>query len=518
MVANSEVKYVDKYEPKANDRVELKNGKIVDVMGGSYFDSAVSLIIEEGKIKAMPGVKGQTGDIKADFTIDLQGKTVMPGLFNTHCHITTTSPSILPGIRDIKLFKTYGKKQIEKNMSECLIHGITNIRDAYAEDLRHIQELRERIDKNELKGPRVMQAVVVGPPGGYLTEKYGFVMKSMRSALGIPPLDHELDYSGVVEFPIDATTDQVRDTVNRAIDERGAEVIKVGEQLENMTNFKPDSTIMNQEQLSAIADQSRKRGLQSTIHHVSAATFRRAVKAGISSLAHFAVDEELTEEDAAAFISQGCVCDPTISVAYDLAYKIKGDPTYDDPSLALLSDFRNRVHPHLMDEYWIPEFKAGALAHHHKAENGKIKIFGLMPMTTMFKYYCAGATIGVRNFQRLYEKGAVLSTSNDGGVPPCTPAMMQHEIDLFDLFLNQDEGQKVFKGADAVKMASLNGAKSMGLDDKFGTIETGKVADLAIVGGDPFEDHHVVGSRVAALFMDGGLVINNCDLQLVAAD
>ena len=54
----------------------------------------------------------------------------------------------------------------------------------------------------------------------------------------------------------------------------------------------------------------------------------------------------------------------------------------------------------------------------------------------------------------------------------------------------------------------------MGLEKEFGSIESGKVADLAVVDGDPLEDFHVLGSRVAALFMDGKLVINNCGLQV----
>ena len=116
-----------------------------------------------------------------------------------------------------------------------------------------------------------------------------------------------------------------------------------------------------------------------------------------------------------------------------------------------------------------------------------------------------------------FENGARMTTSNDGGVPPCTVAMMQHEINLFDLFLNQDSCRNIFSGVDAVRMATINGAACLGLEDDFGTVETGKVADLVILDGDPFEDHSVVGSRVAALFKDGRLMINNCDLQVLAA-
>ncbi|MBN1382063.1 MAG: amidohydrolase family protein [Deltaproteobacteria bacterium] len=510
-----ETTFIKDYDPGPEATVELKNGRFVNVIKGDYFDAGVSLLIQGSKIQAMPGSAGHAGGIKPDFTIDCRGKTVLPGLFNTHCHITITSPTTMPDLKDVKLFKAYGDQQMEKNMAECLIHGITTIRDAYAENLGRTRLLRERISKGEIPGPRFLQSVVVGPPGSYLLEKVGMVSRWMRSALGLVTVSHELDYSGGVEFPVEASEQQVRDAVNRAIDERGAEVIKIGEQKENMTDYKPTSTIMTQQQLGAVADQARKRGLKSTIHQVSVASFRRAVEAGISSLAHLPRDGVLNRQDVEAFVSRGCFQDPTLSVPYDISYKIKGEPSFDDPDMELLTAFRDRVHSTLVDEYWIPEFQPGAQKHYDKANKEKMKVFGLLPMTTMFKYYAPAASNGAKNLRLLFENGAVITTSNDGGIPPCTPAMMQHEIDLFDLFLNKASGENIFTGADAVKMATINSALCLGLEKDLGSLDIGKTADLAMVDGDPFTDPHVVGSRVAALFLDGRLVINNCGLEMI---
>jgi imidazolonepropionase-like amidohydrolase len=495
-------------------RVELKNGRFIDAAQGRYFDQGVGLIIKGSKIEALTRPNERESVIKADLTIDCLGKTILPGLFNTHCHITITAPTTLPDFKDVKLFKAYSERQIEKNMAECLIHGITTIRDAYAEDLRRTRHLRNRINQREIPGPRFLQSIVVGPTGGYLLEKVGTVMKWMRSSLGIPSVDHALPYSGGVEFPVEATEQQVRDAVDRAIDERGAEIIKIGEQKENMTNFKPTSTIMTQNQLNALADQARKRGLRSTIHQVSVSSFRRAVEAGVSSLAHLPRDGVLSHEDVEAFISKGCYSDPTVSVPYDVSFKIPGDPAGDDPDLALLTEFRNHVHSAWVREYWISELQAGAQKHLDKANSTRMKIFGFIPMTTMFRYYSPAAAYGARNIRLLFKNGAKITTSNDGGVPPCTPAMMQHEIDIFDLFLNKASGENLFRGADALKMATINSAACLGLENQLGSLEAGKTADLALVDGDPFADPHVVGSRVAALFKDGRLVINNCGLRV----
>ena len=44
-------------------------------------------------------------------------------------------------------------------------------------------------------------------------------------------------------------------------------------------------------------------------------------------------------------------------------------------------------------------------------------------------------------------------------------------------------------------------------------IKNGKIADLAILNGNPFEDSSLIGRCLDALFMDGRLIINNCGLE-----
>jgi len=109
-----------------------------------------------------------------------------------------------------------------------------------------------------------------------------------------------------------------------------------------------------------------------------------------------------------------------------------------------------------------------------------------------------------------------MALANDGGVINCTPAMMNLELNFFDFALNSEAGGKRFDGAEASRIATINSAYSMGLEKEFGSIATGKIADLVIVDGNPLTDFHVIGSRVAALFMGGKLIINNCGLQLEA--
>ena len=56
--------------------------------------------------------------------------------------------------------------------------------------------------------------------------------------------------------------------------------------------------------------------------------------------------------------------------------------------------------------------------------------------------------------------------------------------------------------ADVLKAATINGARALAVDDKLGSIEVGKLADLVIVSGNPLED--ITHTRNIKLVMKNG--------------
>jgi imidazolonepropionase-like amidohydrolase len=513
----AEANFVDNYEPGDDALVELMNGRLVDVVKRGYLAPKTRVIIQGKKVKAMPGLPGEPTGIKPDFTIDLQGKAVFPGMFNTHCHATYTSTTVSPEIKDVRLGNKYHQQQMTKNMAECLAHGITNIRDCKVDDLRILRAWKERISRGDIEGPRIYLSVVVTPPNNYFSPRFTFTWRFFCMALGIPVVEYEKNESGVLVFPLDASERQVRDAVDRAIDERGAEYIKIGEQIENLVNFKPTHTVMTAGQLEALADQARRRGLKSTMHQVSVDSFRRGVKAGVSSLAHIPCDADLSEADVKAFITAKCILEPTLSVAYDVTWPVKGHPSYDHPDVLKITEYRDKTVADLAEEFFVPELSGSVLGSHQRLSRGIMKTLGMMDNSAMYRFYAGAGVHGMHNFRLLFEKRALMGCGNDGGIAPCTPAALKYEMGMFDLMLNRDGKAKRFTGADALHLSTIGSAQAMGLEEKFGSIQTGKAADLAIVDGDPLADWHIVGSRVAALFYDGKLKINNCGLTVEKA-
>lgn len=503
--------FISRKRSSRSKTIALKNARFVDVDHGCFFKPEVCVMIRDGSILAMPGLPGEAVDIIPDATVDMQGKTVMPGLFNVHCHIQMINPTLFSSFKTIKDRKRHHDAQVEKNMADCLAQGVTNIRDAYTDDLRPNRLLNDRINRGEIPGPRIQQAVVVGALGGYLSPDPRGLKKKLLTLMGLGDFNYEIGHSGVVAFPVDAGEQTVRDSVKRAVEERGADLIKVGESLEESL-LNSDPLIMTTSQLHAITSQAASLNLQSTIHSVSLDTFRRAVAAGFSSLAHMARNGDLSPEDVETCLKADTVIEPTLSVGFDMSWKLQGNEYAEDPNMEAMTQFREASRDHLAAAFWLPELQNHVLDGFRKADRGRYKMIGLLDLSKLLRHFCPLIHFGMNNTRQLLASGVPMACGNDGGIQSCTPAMIAHELDIFDRFMNTDN-RPLFDPATALRTATINSARSMGIDDQFGSIQTGKTADLVVVDGDPFEDHRVIGKRVEALFMDGELRIDNCGLD-----
>lgn len=494
--------------------LELKNGKFIDVINGCYFDKNISIIIKNGKIESMQGISEEK-EIKVDYEIDLKGKTVFPGLINTHTHIQIVAPSLIYSFKMLRLIKKYQDIQIEKRMSDCLEHGVTTIRDCgtFYYPLSKNSQLKERIKKGEVLGPRILQSIVVNVLGNFMTESLGFVDFIMPLlGMGLKYTDPK---SSVIVFPKDASLKKVKDTVDRAIYERGADYIKLGEQSYNRLKITQKLTLMAQEQMNSIVDQAKQRGLKTTMHQVELQSFRRAVQAGVYSIAHMPYDKVLKASDIEIFMKSNSQIEPTLSGVYLGAWKMKDVPESSHSYMDLLTNFRDETFPSLVEEYWIPELQPSVWEGKKDIEEGHFKSFMMPDMKPLLYRQLKGAINWIENTKLLIEAGALsrMSIANDGGIAPINDGNIDIELGMFDLC--HQLMNKRLKGIDALRIATINGAKSLGIQDKFGSIETGKIADLVIVDGDPLEDFTIIGKKVSALIKDGELVINNCDLTLM---
>lgn len=94
------------------DPVRLINGKFVDVIHGYYFDENTEVVIQNGIIESIGSPTEQK--LKTVCTINLQRKTVIPGLINAHTHIQMVEPSIIYSFKILNTVKKYQDQQIDK--------------------------------------------------------------------------------------------------------------------------------------------------------------------------------------------------------------------------------------------------------------------------------------------------------------------------------------------------------------------------------------------------------------------
>lgn len=490
--------------PTSYDRIKLVNARIVDVENGCYYPPQVSLVIQHGKIAAMPGLPGEPESAPADAVIDLHGMTVIPGLFNTHCHL-----QFLPKGET-------GQQQIAKNLSDCVDRGVTNVRDTLCYDLQANREWMEKIGRGEIQGPRIHQAVHVSPLGGTYAPRPGLMTRFSFGMIGMQIIDFGRKTSGVVAFRPGAGAQEVRDAVDRAVDERGAAAIKFCDQPEQFMTYKPGASVMSAEQLAAAVDQAVRRGMPTTLHNVTVAGFRQGVQAGVSSLAHLPFDGELTEADAALLLKSRTHIEPTLSVGYFMSYSLKGSPAAGHPEIKRLDGFREQGYRTIVEETWLPELQASRFGLHTALNKGELKIFGILDISKAFSYYTPMVTTGGQNLRLLvrHGAGARMGCGNDAGAANCSAAAVGHELAMFDFMLNREE-EPLFRAADLLRTATIQSARSMGVEDQYGSIRPGKAADLVVLEGDPLQDFHLIGKPVRALFMDGKLAINRCGLEMV---
>jgi hypothetical protein len=66
MMETSKTNFVKQYEPGKQARVELKNGRILDVVNGRYYDEGTRVILRNGKIDVQYSLSFSVGPTHND--------------------------------------------------------------------------------------------------------------------------------------------------------------------------------------------------------------------------------------------------------------------------------------------------------------------------------------------------------------------------------------------------------------------------------------------------------------------
>jgi imidazolonepropionase-like amidohydrolase len=424
--------------------VVLEHVRVIDGTGAAPVEDQ-AIVISGGKISAVGSIASMTIPAGSK-TLDMTGYTVLPGLVGMHDHL---------------FFPMGGNPPIYSTMGISfprlyLALGVTTIRTTGSVAPYTDLEVKRRIDSGQMIGPKMD---VTAP---YLEGKGAYT-----------PVMHELT------GPEDA-----RRMVNFWADE-GA------------TSFKAYMNITRDE-LRAAVEEAHKRGLKVT-GHLCSIGYKEAAEIGIDDLEHgLFPDSEFVPDKKPDVCPGGAVNQALLNLDINGPQVQETIRTLVAKNVALTST--------------LPVFEASAPV----AQSGigaarailNPRMLATMSEDARIRYLSSRARIPANSpvaamvrksmdFERAFAKAgglllAGLDPTGNGGV-------VAGFGDLREVELLVEAG---FSPVEAIKIASLNGAKFLGRESQIGSIAAGKQADLTVVRGNPAANIFDI-ENVEIVFKDG---------------
>jgi imidazolonepropionase-like amidohydrolase len=249
----------------------VKAGKLVDVAAGRVRNDQL-IVIQDGRIVAV-GPAGATTVPAGAALVDLSDKTVLPGLIDTHTHVTgdPTSPPYYGYGISVPREALKGARFAR----ETLLAGVTTIRNVGASGYADVA-LRDAINAGDVVGPRMLvSGPAIGITGGHCD---GNLLAPEYAERG----------EGVADGP-DAVRAMVRKNVKYGVD-----VIKycgTGGVFSKGTRVGAQQ--YTPEEVAALVDEAHMHGRKVAVHAHGANGIKVALKAGVDTIEHASlIDQE----------------------------------------------------------------------------------------------------------------------------------------------------------------------------------------------------------------------------------
>ncbi len=109
----------------------------------------------------------------------------------------------------------------------------------------------------------------------------------------------------------------------------------------------------------------------------------------------------------------------------------------------------------------------------------------------------------MKSFRMAYEAGVNIAMGTDCGYTPCPHGTNAKELELMMQFSGMS-------AMEAIVITTRNAAETLGMGDKLGTVEKGKLADVIVVDGNPLEDIKVLQdkAKISLVMKEGSVCVN----------
>ncbi len=433
---------------RAVTRLLIRNAMVIYGNAKPAF-GPVDILIQDGLIARVGNIR--TLDPPPDAVIDATGKYVMPGIINGHMHLQDERGGI--------------PQPIQYEMNLYLASGATTVRDV-GSNWEKAKEWRAASASHQMVAPRIL------------------LYERIWSARGT------------------ATPEQVREGVRYA-KEQGVDGLKLFG--------------MDRDLLEAVLGEARVQGLRSAAHiAVEETTAKDFAELGVTSIEHFYgiadaaldgiqnfppehnanneihrfgragelyIQENLNPKKLSAvldlMVEKNVFWCPTLSIYVASRDVIKAQN---------LPWYKDYLHP-TMEEYFTPDLQ------HHGS-------FFLGWTNTQEVRWRRTFRVWMDALVEFARKGGLITVGDDAGFIYSLYGFGQvHELELLE--------EAGFHPLEVIEMATVNGAKMIGMEDRLGRVRQGYVADLLVVNGNPLENLRLLNPYGTDILTYDGKPVSN---------
>jgi imidazolonepropionase-like amidohydrolase len=269
----------------------LRDGFLIDGTGAPPSDD--SIIVVRGSLVQSVGKKGKARIPKEAKIIECDGKTVMPGMIDSHVHLASVvglDPDASTAI--LRTPPSLLTLHAAKHSQEMLEAGFTAVRDMGGLMIHsEIVSLRDAVEMGLTLGPRIVVAGWVE-----MTAGHGDIMNNWFPTLPRKPGD---------PFCADGPWE-----IRKRIREFSRERV---DQIKTASSGDPPYSTRSYtlEELQTLVDEAHSLGMKVACHSWSADGNMHALNAGVDTLEHgLDLDEEATQ----TMVKNGTILVPTLSL------------------------------------------------------------------------------------------------------------------------------------------------------------------------------------------------------------
>lgn len=239
--------------------------------------SGMDILIDGDRIAALPAVGQGPADAER---IDCGGRTVIPGLIDSHWHTTLAAISQIAALtQDIGFVHLMAGKEA----GDTLMRGFTTVRDVGGPAFG----LQAAVDRGAVTGPRIF------PSGAILSQTSGHGDFRFQNSLPMMPSD-PADYA--TRQGMTALADGAPEVLRRTREQlmKGASQIKISAGGGVASAYDPlESLQFTEAEMRAAVDAASDWGTYVCAHVYTSAGIRRCITAGVRSIEH----GQLADED-----------------------------------------------------------------------------------------------------------------------------------------------------------------------------------------------------------------------------